>query len=221
MPEANGQAQVKFERSTVSRWLEHEVDLLVEHYSSLPMEKLHALLPGRSRPAITYKARTMGLANTRYTHKIQFNLPEIERAYLAGFIDGEGCIQIGRNLPRGKSKNLSYYLAVSVSNTNEAIINYLQSTFGGAVGNMKRKVNHRPCQNWIIRGHRARALLEMILPYLRQKKTEAELAIAFQREIKPGSTELTQEILDKREWYRQEVFRLKGKQDRIKELEKQ
>ena len=51
-------------------------------------------------------------------------LSETQKAYLAGIVDGEGCIsfcKIGSFL----------YLGVSVANTNKPLINWLRTNLGG------------------------------------------------------------------------------------------
>ena len=94
-------------------------------------------------------------------------------AYIAGFFDGEGCICLGKD---GKH----IYLQVSASQTNEWIINWLRLSFGGGVSKKARKGRERQGWQWIVRGGKACMFLVEILPFLKLKRAEAELALQFQ-----------------------------------------
>lgn len=110
-------------------------------------------------------------------------------AYIAGIIDGEGCIMI-------HSTNL---VRVSVKNTNEWLVKFLKMNFGGCLvyskhswGNLRSK----PIWNWAVDSKKASEFLQLILPYLQIKRPQAELAISFQkRRIRKGRAKrLTPEI---------------------------
>lgn len=105
-----------------------------------------------------------------------------ETAYLAGFIDGEGSIQIARGhwtrAPRG------YTLHLGVKQVDPAPLRLLSQRFGGRVIRVEptqpnRLVHYR----WGIVGRMAATALRTVLPYLLVKKGQAELAIAYQSSI--------------------------------------
>jgi hypothetical protein len=102
-------------------------------------------------------------------------------AYLAGIIDGEGCITISRaSIPSGP--NRSYVLSLSVANTNYKLPQWIKDNFGGAIYSGKAKnPNGASRQNWNTYGDHASELLEQVLPYLLLKTEEAELGVAFQK----------------------------------------
>ena len=95
-------------------------------------------------------------------------------AYVAGIIDGEGCIYI----EHGK-KGKSIQLSVSVGSSDRWLCEFLKFSFGGCLYEMKSKT--LPCWKWEIRTRQAGQFLEDISPYLRLKKPQAEIAIKFQR----------------------------------------
>ena len=107
-------------------------------------------------------------------------------AYAAGIIDGEGCIGISFHRQVRPNKSYTFYeLQVRVNHTNEWLCQWLRFAFGGHVSprnsqSMKRNT-WKPQWAWEIAARRALVFLELIYPYLRLKKPQAEIAIRFQR----------------------------------------
>ena len=91
---------------------------------------------------------------------------DAQAAYLAGIIDGEGCISL-----RGNS------VRVSIGSTSMALIEWLQQ-FGGSVSGQAPKPNRRPGWSWSV-GHRADSalILRAALPYLTIKCDQAIAAL--------------------------------------------
>lgn len=111
---------------------------------------------------------------------------QIELAYLAGWLDGEGCFLYGTT-PR-----------VSASNTYPPVLVRLSEVFGGAVSKTKpsRYTAHRTCWQWSVTGPNALRLVEALLPYLREKRDQASLLPRI-RELKKGDRgPLLQELRD-------------------------
>ncbi len=102
-------------------------------------------------------------------------LHETEKAYIAGFVDGEGCIfatQYGRN---GR-----YRIGMTLAQCDQEIILYLKECCGGSIYENKRKVNRKIAWTWQISNKMAGDFLRDILPYLKVKKQQAILAIELQ-----------------------------------------
>jgi len=61
-------------------------------------------------------------------------LNDIERGYIAGFIDGEGCIAITKRMARS-GRNYSYRVEVIVAQANRgrAVLDWLQARIGGRI----------------------------------------------------------------------------------------
>jgi len=110
-------------------------------------------------------------------------MKETDLAYSAGIIDGEGNIGIYANT--GKHGFPAFKMRVRVNNTDEWLIHWLKENFGGSVGMVDRgpkyNRNWKPSWWWTISCRKAMLFLEMIFPYLRLKKPQAELAIKFQK----------------------------------------
>lgn len=85
-------------------------------------------------------------------------------AYLAGIIDGEGCIGYQSN---GGGRRT---FTIEVKMTNQLVIDLLHSTFGGAYQsrpstNVAWKDQHR----WRVKGEKAEEVYRALKPYLRIK----------------------------------------------------
>lgn len=108
-------------------------------------------------------------------------------AYVAGIIDGEGCIDVNRrNRPSHKYPDTS--LRVTVVSTDQWLCQMLRFSFGGAVRErIVDKLHQLPQWDWRIERGKASEFLKLILPYLHLKKPQAELGIKFQ-EAKGRST---------------------------------
>jgi len=101
-----------------------------------------------------------------------------EYAYIAGLFDGEGTIHISNQL----------YLAARLRNTNRLTLEWIQRLYGfGHIYSDTRRV--RPCYSLEFASNQALEFLKPLLPYLRIKKTQANLAFKFQkRESNPQSS---------------------------------
>ncbi len=98
-------------------------------------------------------------------------------AYVAGFFDGEGNIDIAHNHGNGNGKREQYTLSIKVTQKEPHALEPLLE-FGGSF------YNPRPgYYQWHIHGAKAAKFLELILPYLRAKTGQAEAALRFQAVI--------------------------------------
>lgn len=96
--------------------------------------------------------------------------------YIAGFVDGEGCVNIA--MPPAKG------IRLVVTNTNRPILEAMQATFDG-VGRIftKRRAageqGRLPCYSWTVCDRQAEGILRQLLPHLVVKRYEAELALEY------------------------------------------
>jgi len=142
--------------------------------------------------------------------------------YLAGFIDGEGCIginKIHRTLDSAcRPGYFAYELALTVGNTDESIIYWIQEVVGkGHILSSQRKANCKECFTWTVNSRQALSTLEELVPYLKVKRKVAELCIEFQRlkqeqnrermrgSRKDGYKVTSDEALQRREWFYQQA----------------
>jgi hypothetical protein len=104
-----------------------------------------------------------------------------DRAYMAGFFDGEGCIRFQRGVVQ-KSGMRYYFPAVLLSNTNREIIEFINSIWPGFTVTKARNANNpnsRPLYHWQRTGVSAEVFLRDIGPYLRIKNRQATLVSEF------------------------------------------
>jgi hypothetical protein len=97
--------------------------------------------------------------------------------WAAGFFDGEGCVCIVKQVKRQKTY---HWLDISVYQNHRASLEELQGLFGGSIVIEGRAWKWRAC------GPTAGEALREMLPYLRVKRAQAEIAVAFQSRRLPA-----------------------------------
>lgn len=129
-------------------------------------------------------------------------MTEIDRAYLAGLFDGEGCIHIWKSA----TMKHKYQLVVTLANDHRKVIYDAHDQFGGMV-QTSVSVNHN---NYCLRlgSLKASGFLAYVLPYLRIKKEQADLAIQFQTHMSQRYP-ITDQIIEYRQSSRKQMFALK------------
>jgi hypothetical protein len=135
-------------------------------------------------------------------------LTEVEKAYLAGFFDGEGCISIVARMDKKKAKTPSYQVDVVIGQRDIRTLHDLQQMTG--IGKVYENAGGRGCASWRITHIQTRDFLSVLLPYLRNKKQEAVLAIEFVDTFNRSTRDSSQDTTAEKECYRQELHRLKG-----------
>jgi len=99
-------------------------------------------------------------------------MTELERAYLAGLFDGEGCIsyfnQTGTPL-----------LKIVLQMCSQEVVAWIQDIFPGSFREILRE-GHPICYRWEISKKEAlKSFLEMIQPYARVKRKLVSLGLQF------------------------------------------
>lgn len=106
--------------------------------------------------------------------------PEKASAYIAGIFDGEGHVSIHRTSPLKSTHAPVYYLEVGVTNTDRDLIEGLLSEHGGYVGRTGIRGQHRTdAYRWRLTGPPAAKWLRTMIPFLRIKRRQAEIGVAF------------------------------------------
>ena len=109
------------------------------------------------------------------------NDKEINLAYIAEFFDGEENITIDEFKPRKFGWNKTYLLRIRLVNTNEEVIKYCKNYFKvERICFEKRNKKRKGIWRWIVCTRQVEEVLKKLLPYLKVKKRQAELAIRFQ-----------------------------------------
>ena len=135
-------------------------------------------------------------------------LTDVEAAYLAALIDGEGTVTLSR-VHLGQMR----YIVVSVCNNERPIIDWVQATTGVGHVTRKRRVSLAHGENftWRIASRRALRLLERIVPYmLGYKRLRAKLALAEYIDVTPRNGKYTSEVLRARADFERRFFLLQA-----------
>lgn len=205
-------------KKTWELWSAPEIEILQREYGRLGVKGIMKLLPSRTKSAIATRARMLGvtlLPETRgygLSKDLSENLTELEKAYLAGLFDGEGCIHIATHIKRNHSATHYSQLHLIVSNTNKQVMDYLTSKLGGNLIIRKPyKKRQRSYYMWRIYSQKAGDLLEILLPYLIIKKEEALLAIEFQSTLNYEPKKLSPETIIERDEIAEKLKQLKGR----------
>ena len=124
-------------------------------------------------------------------------------AYTAGLIDGEGCIQIARhNNQKTVDGHPRYVLMIRFNMVSAGILKWLCETYGGSFfpGKKPRNENWRQQWIWSLANRGGEDFLVLLLPYLRIKKAEAEVALEFRKTLLTDHhSKVTSELAEERE----------------------
>ena len=107
-------------------------------------------------------------------------------AYIAGIIDGEGCIAVSKVVRNTHKSGYVYQLHLVVTNTDRRLLEYLkETTLLGSISIHAHAAESRsPAWAWSVGSVPARRLLEKVMPYLVIKREQAALAIEFHEKCK-------------------------------------
>ena len=100
-------------------------------------------------------------------------------SYTAGLFDGEGYVDIYSATKSKNSKSQNLMLRVVISQKDGGIMNWLEDNFGGYV-RMERR-NDSWIYRWDIRSKMAEKFLILIEPFIKIKKEQVKIAIAFSK----------------------------------------
>lgn len=124
-------------------------------------------------------------------------------AYLAGIIDGEGCINMSKQWGHGR---WHYGLHLSVTSTSDVLKVWLSGTFGGLARTVAPKNSNCTEQlHWTMAGNRCQALLRLVLPYLKIKRPQAELALMVHFDKHGGNARWNSIYTEEEELVREKV----------------
>ena len=95
----------------------------------------------------------------------------LSKEYIAGYFDGEGCIQIEQD---GS-------LCCRIKSAYKPVLTELQSQFGGSLHpEIRTNTHHKQLWLWRIKCNEAERFLRDIESLLREKDEQARVAIAYQ-----------------------------------------
>lgn len=133
---------------------------------------------------------------------------EVEKAYIAGIVDGEGTIGLWRH-----HKNEMHTPNVTVANNDLKLLQWIQSKVGGCISRKKkRQAHHKDSYAWSIRQDRAINFLNEIKSYLIVKRQQAELITGQYKAVTHRAGKYTPEMLRKKEALAAEISKLNQRQ---------
>ncbi len=114
--------------------------------------------------------------------------------YLAGLFDGEGCIQIVSRASADDSR--SYHtLRLRIAMTDFYTIEKVYDMTGmGYLFVPKILPGNKPVLVWTVDGSQAEQILKKLQPHLNAKQEEAEVALAFAKAYRRGTTRVKKYI---------------------------
>ena len=133
------------------------------------------------------------------------------KAWAAGFFDGEGCITITRQKETPNSKNYAYHPIVSLSSSDKKALLLFQRRYGG-----------RFSFNWYCPVRSIVRLIIDLLLYMRVKNTQARLLARFLNTRKfyrtfAGNSTPVSEMLKRKRFYAQfkmlNSYKKRGRKD--------
>ena len=138
---------------------------------------------------------------------------DIEIGYLAGIIDGEGCVYVNRRKVHGRRKTPGYSVKVVVSITAYPLVEwFIEHAQLTSICETQKKGNRK--KQWMCTWNNSKAewILETILPYLVIKKPQAILGLELLKHlrttpIKRGKP-IAPEVIEYRESIKQQMSKL-------------
>jgi hypothetical protein len=151
---------------------------------------------------------------------------ETEKAWMAGFLDGEGLVTITKQIRKNRPSP-AYRGYVSVSNTNKEVMAIFVNSYGGKIYQVHEKRRDQAgnkwadAYSWYCPVSTTKQLLTDLLPYLRLKTRQTSLVLEFienkkafargKRKGRGGSSPLTGQEIAFRETLRRQVRLLNRK----------
>jgi len=112
---------------------------------------------------------------------------ELDKAYLAGFIDGEGTVTAVFRLT-ASSRREAVHCRLSIPNTSLEILEWIQERFGGVMhykNSLPKKANFKKVYSLYWGGEKCYPVLRDVLPYLKIKHRQAEILLELSALVIP------------------------------------
>ena len=133
-------------------------------------------------------------------------LSDVDAAYIAGLIDGEGSVTLTH-----RHANERRQLVVSIANTEHCLLSFVIAAVGAGKITRKRTTSalHRPSFCYSIANRQALDLLQQIRPFLKGYKRErASLVLRVYVVLTPRNGKYTLELRKARDMFEAEFLRL-------------
>jgi hypothetical protein len=100
------------------------------------------------------------------------------RAYAAGYVDGDGCIYLGKTIHKPKMITV-YEYSVQIVSVKRPILDQFKNIWGGYIRKKPSKPNHRDAFCWTIKGRHSAYFIQDIIPYLVDKNKQAGMLMCY------------------------------------------
>jgi len=141
-------------------------------------------------------------------------ISDIDAAWFACLIDGEGSCSIARRSARKHQKSDNHWPVLEAANTDRRLLEKAQKIAGGWINKITDKRGFRPCYKWTLAGKALGPVLRAVIPYLIIKREQAEILLALRDEqagSHPGVNGLARKTVARRERMRRRVIQLNGR----------
>ena len=165
-------------------WSTEEKKCLRKMWQQSTRKQLMKKLSKRTYAAVRQKARKTGLSkgNTQLKNKIveTIKITREERAYIAGFLDGEGTIALYSTIDYRTNKPL-YRPCLHIYNTDKEVLTWIASKIGGNLNTEKRQQLEwkRKYILDISSIPHIKQVLILLIPYLHIKRKQAEIVLEY------------------------------------------
>lgn len=143
-------------------------------------------------------------------------MDSVQLAWAAGFVDGEGCFHIARQIYRTPRRRPTYVFRLSVAQSNREVLRHLQRILGehGTIHAVKFRAGMtKQPYRLDYSGPHALAVVEKLFDFLVAKKREAEVVRSFREHCcvsqHPGPKGQHPHVWKQRERHYDELRRLK------------
>ena len=109
-------------------------------------------------------------------------------AYIAGIIDGDGCITITRRkIRRLKTDNWYYEPQVIITNTDKELLRFCAERYGGWIAKLRKpNRNYSTAYQWKVTGDEMKSILDDVNPYLIVRRKQANIVLLFPKYKRNG-----------------------------------
>lgn len=176
-------------------WTVYQLQKLRELYPNTPAPQLTEIV-GHCTHSIYSKASRLGIKANLLTRRLKYwsdeeekrveSLPDIEKAYIAGIIDGEGTI--GSFQYKGRQ---GIVCCLSIPNTHKELLDWIASQIPSTkvVPKKVATTNSQPIWEFRLYGIvKVRKLIKLLLPYMIVKRQDAEKVLQYHSKYTPAES---------------------------------
>ncbi len=106
-------------------------------------------------------------------------MTDVQKAYLAAMIDGEGCFTISRSVAKGRTRHVPKILVMNTSSDLLVFLQWISGGTGSVNGRQPKNKAWKMCWCWQIASRSAMELCAVIAPWLILKREQASLMLQF------------------------------------------